>query len=147
MPHAEVKGGARKQRAPGEPLGRRCQQRRNDPQRHGKQQHAEELAHRHHPFAGPGQKRALGYADCDERQAHADGEREERRAAEHHVARARNLEQRSGERRGYAGAHDDRGEHAHRRHRGEAPALEPALARVEAIMQKPGKPQLVHTEH
>ena len=83
-----------------------------------------------HPGAGLRQQRAGRRADQQQRHAHAGGQREQRRAAEQHVARLAQVDQRAGQRRGDAGADDQRRHAAHREHAGQAaPAGQPLRRR------------------
>ena len=70
------------------------------------------------------QQRAFGGADDDERHAHPEREREERRAAEEGIAGLADVEEGAGERRSDAWAHDRGREHAHQRDRAERAALQ-----------------------
>jgi hypothetical protein len=82
--------------------------RRNQPDGGGQQQHAEGLLDASIHAPGLGQQRAAGEADDDQRHAHAERHDEQRRAAEHGIAGLADVEQRAGQRRGDAGADDQR---------------------------------------
>jgi hypothetical protein len=93
---------------PGEHLRHGGDDRRNQPDGGGQQQHAEGLLDRLHPRPGLGQQRASREADGDQRHAHAERHDKQRRAAEHGIAGLADVEQRAGQRRGDAGADDQR---------------------------------------
>src|SRR6267143_1980361 len=101
--------GADQQRRPGDHLDRSRDHRRDDPQRHREEQHAEKLFHAAHPRAGLGEEGPLGDPDRHQGHAHAERHCEQRRAAQRHVARLRDIEQRAGQRRRNTWADDYRG--------------------------------------
>ena len=89
------------------------QQAADHPDRDAEHHHAEHLLDRVHPGAGFRQELARRRADEQQRGAHAEAQREQRRAAAEHVAALPDHGQRRDERRCDAGRHDQRRQRAH----------------------------------
>ncbi|KAG0773477.1 hypothetical protein G6F22_014842 [Rhizopus arrhizus] len=92
------------------------------PPRSRQQQHAEQALHAIHPGARLGQQRAGGRPHDQQRHAHAPGHGEQRRPTQDHVARLRDIQQRTRQRRGYARPDDQRRQGAHHERTGITPA-------------------------
>ncbi|MNY38339.1 hypothetical protein D3C86_1729590 [compost metagenome] len=94
---------AARQQAP-EAQGQRAGQ---DPFEHPRgyrqEQHAEGVAHGHHPLAGPGQQCAAAGGEEHQGRAHAQAQGEELQAATQGVAACTDIEQGAGQGRGHAG--------------------------------------------
>jgi hypothetical protein len=100
-----------------------------------------------HPRSGLRQQRAAGGADGDQRRAHAERHDEQRRAAEHGVAGLADVEQRAGQRRGDAGADDQRRQRAHQEDADAAAALQVAGFFRQLALQRGRQLQFVEAEH
>jgi hypothetical protein len=112
------------------------QYRRDQPQRDAQQHDAEERLHVLHPATGARQQRPGGQPEQQQRHAHAGGQGEQGGAAEHHVARLADVDQRARQRRGHAWPHQQRRQPAHREHRDVAAAGEPVRGFVHARLDE-----------
>ena len=117
------------------------------PDRQRQQEHAEHRLDRIHPGAGARQQGAGRGADQQQRRAHAQAERKQRHAAEHGVAGIGNIDERAHQRRGDAGADDQRREKAHDGHAHQIAALLAVADLGELALDGGRHLQLIEAEH
>ena len=117
------------------------------PDRDADQQHAEHRLDGVHPRACLRQQLAGRGADQQQRRAHAQAKREQRRAAEHCVAGLPDVDQRACQRRGDARADDQCRQEPHDRHAGQRAALLAVARGVDAALSPVRHLQVVEAEH
>ncbi|MNO77442.1 hypothetical protein D3C76_685520 [compost metagenome] len=117
------------------------------PDGHGEQQHAEEVAHAGHPCTTFGQECTTAGTEDHQRRAHAEAEREQLQAAAQGIAGAADIKQQAGQRGRYARRNQQAGKHAKGRRASDGAATGAGGHLVEAVANERRQAQLEDAEH